>query len=358
MTAPATWAIDEHLDPVHLNSRIYQANKALATPCHAILWGSPDYSYTGSSSVGAVHFSSGVANGMTVRASGSNRTGAVVTEAGWYSVELNLTAQVDGGTPDSHFIAFVMVNGFYSGRGIFTARSFYQQSAYVHRLLDLKAGDVITAAVFTDAGRKVSFGLTDASCRLSASRISDSPWEDAPALPPLKTWQPRELATPAIFNEQVRDVQKFLRNPPHFSLTRSKSATIAGGTTTNLPWDNDSLYGFTASKNSSGEIIGVRPNFPGRYLIHGQICGKLDKSVGHLCIYVKRNSSTKGMGVAQYENSSYMDSTLATTVVDLSVTDVISTDVYVSAGRTGHITDTAEQQLASVLLGYWIGATT
>ncbi|MFF9481384.1 hypothetical protein [Streptomyces sp. NPDC014733] len=358
-TTPATWTADEHLDPAHLNSRITDVNIDLAKPPYATLWGSPSYTYTGASSVGGIRFTSSLADRMTVTTSGSNKAGVKVAEAGWYSIELTTTAEVGGGTPDSHFIVFITVNGTFVGRGIVTARNAYQQTAFVHRLLDLKAGDVITASVFTDKGRVVTFGSSEAmsaGCRLSVLRVSSSPWSSPPALPALKSWQLRELVTAEAFNQQVRDVQKWLRNPPLFTAARTKSVTVSGGTAVNLPWNTADLNGFIAVKNSSGEITGFSPKTAGRYLIHGQVCGKLDKSLGHLCLYLKVNGTTKGMGVAQYENAAYMDSAMSSVIVSLRTSDVISTDVYVSSGRVGNITGTAEQQLASGFLGYRIGA--
>ncbi|MFE9455992.1 hypothetical protein [Streptomyces californicus] len=178
-------------------------------------------------------------------------------------------------------------------------------------------------------------------------------------LPALKTWQSREQVTAAKLNEQVRDVQAWLQNPPLFQLVRDEALTVTGGTVGQVPWNSAALSnGFTLQKDSAGNITGLLPKVAGRYKIHAQLCGKLNAAGGHFCIYIRVNGVDKGMGVASIESAAFMDSVMCTAIVDLKTTDVVTVHQYVSSGRTGYITNTAEQQLASSFLGYWIGATT
>ncbi|MFE9455991.1 hypothetical protein [Streptomyces californicus] len=181
MANPVTWKTGEKLGPADLNSRIRDVNVALSNPAYAILSGSTAWTYTGSSTVGAIPFTTSASSGMTVTTSGAKKTGVTVVTAGVYDVELNITAEMSGGDPDSHLIVFIGVNGTFAARGIFAGRTDYQQTAYTHRLLKLNAGDVVTASVFTDSGKKVNFGISTASmdgCRLSMVRISNNPFTD------------------------------------------------------------------------------------------------------------------------------------------------------------------------------------
>ncbi|MGK5496401.1 hypothetical protein [Streptomyces sp. URMC 125] len=176
---PATWVADEHLDPTHMNSRIRDANTALAKPAYGILAVSADYSVTPNGATKDVLYTNAWTNKMTVTTSNGYKLGLKVTEPGLYAAELACAAQVDGGAPDSHFISFILVNGVYSGRGIFTARDGYHQSAPVKRLLSLNANDVVTSRVFSDSGRTIIFAPTAATadgCRLSLTRIGNYPW--------------------------------------------------------------------------------------------------------------------------------------------------------------------------------------
>ncbi|MGK5496402.1 hypothetical protein [Streptomyces sp. URMC 125] len=156
-------------------------------------------------------------------------------------------------------------------------------------------------------------------------------------------------------NQQVRDVQKWLENPPFFSCERTSALTVTGGSVVAVPWDQSTSNGFTVTKNASGDIVSASPKYAGRYRLYAQLCGKLSAAGGHLNIYIRVNGNTEGMGVASYENTSFMDSAVCSTIVSLTPSDVITTHTYVSSGRTGYLTNTLEQQLASVFLGYWIG---
>ncbi|MFE5542766.1 hypothetical protein ACFQ71_02990 [Streptomyces sp. NPDC056534] len=171
---PATWTSNEHLDPAHLNSRIRDGNLALSKPPYAILSNAPTYNIAGNGATNELWFLNLASNKMTALTSGSIKRGVKLTEDGAYDIDLNISAQVDGGSPESHLIVFIVVNGSLAGRGIFTARHGYTQSAHVKRVLALNAGDEVTAHVFTDSGRTAKFGLTDSTnqgCRMTIHRI-------------------------------------------------------------------------------------------------------------------------------------------------------------------------------------------
>ncbi|OKH95410.1 hypothetical protein [Streptomyces uncialis] len=179
MVNPETWVKDEKITPATLNSRIRDVNIGLSEPAHAVLWGSPAYTITGNGATHELRFSSASANRMKLLTTGSVRRGATVTEAGVYDVELQVTSMVQGGAPDSHLIIFLTVNGKLVGRGIFTARTAYQQTAHTKRLLHLEAGDHVTARCFTDSGRVMEFGYSTSGstgCRFSMHRIGNYPW--------------------------------------------------------------------------------------------------------------------------------------------------------------------------------------
>lgn len=179
---PETWAAGQ-VGPVEMNARIKDANLALSKPPYAILSDCPEYTLTGNGATQELKFSNLVFNKMTALTSGTTKRGVTLQEAGVYDVELNITAEVNGGSPDSHLIVFIMVNGSIAGRGIFTARHVYWQSAHVKRLISMNAGDQVTAHVFTDSGRTMTFGRGEtyaAGCRLSLTRIGNYPYTQWP----------------------------------------------------------------------------------------------------------------------------------------------------------------------------------
>ncbi|OKH95409.1 hypothetical protein [Streptomyces uncialis] len=173
-------------------------------------------------------------------------------------------------------------------------------------------------------------------------------------LPPHWTWKSRDHITAVKLNSQVRDIHRWLENPPLFQCIRTKAVNVSGSTTL-VPWNELSGNGFTPVTNSSGEITHVQPMHEGRYLVHVQMCGKQSGSPSHLYLTLHVNDEIAQVGVGTQESTGYMDSTRVTALLELRPTDRISTRVYISAGKTGYLTNTAEQQLASVFLGYWIG---
>ncbi|MFE0773923.1 hypothetical protein [Streptomyces sp. NPDC058861] len=175
---PATWASNEHLDPVHLNSRIRDANTSLSRPPYGILANAPNYTFTSDGTPQEMRFSDAWSSRMATLTSGAIKRGFKVAEDGLYDIDLCISAQIDGGSPDSHLNAFVAVNGALAARGIFTARHGYTQSAYVKRMFFLRAGDEVTARVFTDTGRVAKFGFSAATlqgCRMTIRRIGANP---------------------------------------------------------------------------------------------------------------------------------------------------------------------------------------
>lgn len=174
-------------------------------------------------------------------------------------------------------------------------------------------------------------------------------------LPASKTWASREQATAAKLNEQVRDVHKWMENPPLFTCQRTTALTVTGGSTLTNTWDSYSGNGFTTVTDVNGKITGLKPKFAGKYLLHVQMCGKVSAFPSHFYLALAINGNGQQVGVIQQESTAYMDSARVTGVFDLTTADTISTQVYISSARTAYLTDTAEQQLATVFLGYWIG---
>ncbi|MFE5542765.1 hypothetical protein ACFQ71_02985 [Streptomyces sp. NPDC056534] len=176
-------------------------------------------------------------------------------------------------------------------------------------------------------------------------------------LPTQKTWAPREKATSALLNQQVRDVQRWLESPPDFEFSRSEAFTLVGGTTATLPWNGTlSSNGFNVAKDGAGKVTSVSPRYRGMYLIHAQVCGKVNAVLSHLYLELNVNGTARQVGAISFESTAYMDSVLLTALIELEVGDTVSTRVYTSSGRTATLTSTAEQQVASTFFGYWIGA--
>ncbi|MGV9694111.1 hypothetical protein ACWDUX_34005, partial [Streptomyces sp. NPDC003444] len=154
------------------------ANTALSRPAYGILSDAPSFTFTGEATPQEMRFSNAWASKATVLTSGTVKRGLKLSEAGLYDIDLTISAQVDGGNPDSHLNALVAVNGAIVARGAFTARHGYTQSAHVKRLLPLRADDEITARVLVDTGRTVRFGISAGTlqgCRMSVRRIGAHP---------------------------------------------------------------------------------------------------------------------------------------------------------------------------------------
>ncbi|MFE0773924.1 hypothetical protein [Streptomyces sp. NPDC058861] len=175
-------------------------------------------------------------------------------------------------------------------------------------------------------------------------------------LPTLKTWSPREKVTSALMNQQIRDVHKWLENPPYFECKRSEAYTLTGGATAVLPWNSESSNGFTFTKDASNRVTSVSPKYRGRYMLHMQLCGKVSAPTCHLYVDFLVNGAVRQIGVIDFESASFMDSVRITALLRLEAGDVLSTRVYASSGRTATLTSSADQQLATVFYGYWMGA--
>ncbi|MGV9694112.1 hypothetical protein ACWDUX_34010 [Streptomyces sp. NPDC003444] len=156
-------------------------------------------------------------------------------------------------------------------------------------------------------------------------------------------------------NAQVRDVQRWLENPPYFDCKRSEGYTLTGGTTATLPWNTETSNGFTFAKDGTGKITSVSPTYRGRYMIHAQICGRASAPPCHLYLDFTVNGTVKQIGVVNVESTAFMDSVRLTGLLYLEAKDVLSTRVYASAGRTATLTSAADQQLATTFYGYWMG---
>lgn len=176
------------------------------------------------------------------------------------------------------------------------------------------------------------------------------------ALPEIKSWQSREVVSADKLNEQIRDVNAFLTNPPYALCKRSSSFSTGGGGYTSVVWDNNpNLNGVTAN-GAPGYIASLRIIHPGIYYTHFALGGKVtDTAVSHFMADIKVNGVLKLRGVCTTEDTGYQDTVYAAGYLSLQAEDLITTEVYVSSGRTASFCTDTWQQSTTRLSLHWMG---
>ncbi|QUI30692.1 hypothetical protein H9W91_07335 [Streptomyces alfalfae] len=180
---PATWSAGT-VTPAVMNTCIRDAYSEVSGAVYGILHTSGDIAGA-PATVTEMYFKKSQTRNMSVVTKNGYPSALKVTKAGMYVVEYTACAQIDAtnGALQSHLVSYVKVNGDWAHRGIYTARTAYQQVSVTKGLLSLKVGDTVTAHTYTDAGRSANYvvnGDCAASNRLSLSRFGDYPWVDLP----------------------------------------------------------------------------------------------------------------------------------------------------------------------------------
>lgn len=120
-------------------------------------------------------------------------------------------------------------------------------------------------------------------------------------IPTLRTWQDDELVTPALMNDQIRDMGNFVLNPPQAMMVReSGNQTLTPGsveqvTYTEITRDNDTMASTVTSEMSI--------QTPGLYLISAVVYLQcLDGLTESLAIVRHENSDgSVGANIARNE---------------------------------------------------------
>ncbi|QUI30693.1 hypothetical protein H9W91_07340 [Streptomyces alfalfae] len=177
-------------------------------------------------------------------------------------------------------------------------------------------------------------------------------------LPASKTWSRRELADAAKLNEQVRDVQEFLSNPPFVVLRRTETWNVTGGADTPITWQSSSSNGFTLV-NSGSNVTGAKVKYPGRYRFYFAICGRVSggsSEFSHLSPYLAVDGTVVQRSTATVETQDYMDTAYVDAFLDLEAGQTVSGVVWITgSGRKGALAVDPQQREVTQLFGYWIG---
>ncbi|QUI30691.1 hypothetical protein H9W91_07330 [Streptomyces alfalfae] len=174
-------------------------------------------------------------------------------------------------------------------------------------------------------------------------------------LPKMRTWSAREVVTDAMLNEQIRDVNAYLSDPPWFECGITGSKAITGGAVTSFVWDAASANGFKINKNSAGRVASLTVQEPGLYRVHLALAGKFDPAPSHIFSYVRLNGAYGLRGSTTTDSPSYADTSNADGLLVLKSGDILTTQVYATNGRTGSIGSTSGEVIVTKFIANWVG---
>ncbi|MFE0773922.1 hypothetical protein [Streptomyces sp. NPDC058861] len=175
------------------------------------------------------------------------------------------------------------------------------------------------------------------------------------ALPEIRTWNHREVVTADQFNEQVRDVARSLTNPPYAICTRDSVLPVTGGTNALIPWTSAETSGITTN-SSAGYVTGLRVQEAGLYWVDLSLCGRVtDSGIAHFQAYIKVNGNHAFSGTTTAEADGFQDSAYASGLLRLNANDVVTVEVYVTAGRSAEFAEGPWQAYTCRLHLYWSG---
>ncbi|GGW89512.1 hypothetical protein [Streptomyces noursei] len=172
-------------------------------------------------------------------------------------------------------------------------------------------------------------------------------------LPTFKSWSAREVVTSEKLNEQIRDVYSFISNAPSMVCKRTTTLKITGGSAEKVPWETAEGSGITVNKSGSS-IPSLTISQAGLYYATASLAGQ-PSDVTHFMIDICVNGSRELRGVTTADQVGYQDTALCAGTLRLKAGDIITTEVYVSQGRTAVFTDTSWQVASSALQLCWKG---
>ncbi|MGV9693319.1 hypothetical protein ACWDUX_29915 [Streptomyces sp. NPDC003444] len=137
---------------------------------------------------------------------------------------------------------------------------------------------------------------------------------------------------------------------------RDSILPVTGGTNALVTWTSAESNGVNTNSAPNGGLTGPRIHQPGLYWITCSLCGRVsNEGIAHFQVYIKVNGNHAIGGTTTAEEQGFQDTAYASGLLRLNPDDVITAEVYVTAGRTADFAEGPWQAYTCRLALQWVG---